>query len=298
MSEWWEKGYPGGPMVAVPGFPRPVYFPGNPDGHKASVDGIDIVAYKRTVSRAGRWPWQAFDDTYSKGFATGKAGGNVGDSGIAGVQRQGGIPPGTGYIGKETFNLLRSIRIPEGLPHAGEPAMDATAQNQIAEAYRLFGGHEPDGTIREKALRSAKAEIGYTEGANNSTKYGQWYGWNNQPWCAIFMTWCFDPEGSTSFVKGSRYAYVPYIVEDASAHRYGLSLVSSPIPGDLVCLDFDGSAYDHVGIVESGDSGDWTAIEGNTSSGSGGSQSNGGGVYRRSRTTAQVVKRCFVRVAN
>ncbi len=38
----------------------------------------------------------------------------------------------------------------------------------------------------------AKNEIGYQEGKNNNTKYGKWYGLNNNPWCAMFVSWCFE----------------------------------------------------------------------------------------------------------
>jgi hypothetical protein len=142
MSAWWEQGYPGGPMVLVAGFPRPLYPPdASAHGKKPSMDGPDVVAYKRTVSRAGRWPWAAFDDSYSNGFAHGK-GGNVIDTGVAGVQRQQDVDD-TGWIGQKTFNTLRSIRIPDGLPHAGEPAMDATAVQLVNEAFAMFGGKEP-----------------------------------------------------------------------------------------------------------------------------------------------------------
>src|SRR3954466_8690921 len=121
MTEWYEVAYKGGPLVAVHGFPRPLYPPdANQHGKKPSSDGADVEAYKRTVSRAGRWPWQEFDDSYSNGFAHGGPGGNVGDSGVAGVQRQGDLDD-TGWLGEATFNLLRSIRIPAGLPHASEP---------------------------------------------------------------------------------------------------------------------------------------------------------------------------------
>ena len=137
MSGWWEQPYPGGPMVAVKGFPRPLYPPDDP-AHPVSDDGTDVTAYKRVVSRAGRWPWGSFDDSYSNAFAHGKPGGNVKDSGVAGIQRQGNITPDSGNVGKATFNLLRSIRIPAGLPHAGEPAMDATAVNLINQAYDRF----------------------------------------------------------------------------------------------------------------------------------------------------------------
>lgn len=154
MTQWYEKGYPGGPMVAVKGFPRPLY-PPDAAGHESSVDGPDCEAYKRVVSRAGRWPWQDFDRAYSNAFAHGKPGGNVADSGVAGVQRQGHISPDTGWVGQETFNLLRSIRIPAGLPHAGEPAMDATAVELVDAAYDRFHGQPaPTGKLTRKAIPS------------------------------------------------------------------------------------------------------------------------------------------------
>jgi len=105
------------------------------------VNGPDIEAYKRTVSRAGRWKWQTFDQAYSNAFAHGK-GGNVIDTGVAGIQRQQKINP-TGWIGTATFNTLRSIKIPEGLPNAGQMAMDATAVKLINQAFAQFKGKEP-----------------------------------------------------------------------------------------------------------------------------------------------------------
>jgi len=299
VTEWWEHAYPGGPMVQVAGFPRPLYPPdANEHGKKPSMDGPDVEAYKRTVSRAGRWPWQPFDEAYSNGFAHGN-GPNVRNTGIAGVQRQQHIDP-SGWLGEKTFNTLRSIVIPDGLNHAGEPAMDAYSVELIQEAYELFKGHEPDdqgNTLRKRALQRAQSQIGYAEGANNSNKYGHWYGMDHQPWCAMFCTWCFENEGnSPAFVKGSRYSYVPYIVGDARANRNGLQTVDADqvIPGDLVCYDWqwDGE-YDHVGIFEKWIGDEFYAIEGNTSTAN---QSNGGSVMRRDRlpsTQATV----FVRVA-
>jgi hypothetical protein len=289
MSEWdWQHAYPGGPLVPVAGMPRPLYPPDAAEhGKQPSTDGPDVVAYKRTVSRAGRWPWAAFDDTYSNGFAHGKPGGNVGDSGIAGIQRQQHLDA-TGWVGKTTFNTLRSIIIPDGLPHAGEMAMDATSVRLIDEAYRMFGGHEPDpdrDDAREAALALAATQIGYAETGDNLNKYGDWYGMNGQPWCAMFCTWAYETNpagGAQAFVRGSRYAYVPYIVGDARAGRYGLHTTDDPIPGDLVCYDWgwDGE-YDHVGLFETWkSSSEFSAIEGNTSTSS---NSNGGQVMRRTR---------------
>src|SRR5215510_1157005 len=105
MTDWWEKPYQTGPKVAVKGFPRPLYPPDAEPGHNASVNGSDVEGIKRTVSRAGRWVWQTFDQAYSNGFSHGK-GPNVTDTGVAGVQRQMGIQD-TGHIGKTTFDMLR-----------------------------------------------------------------------------------------------------------------------------------------------------------------------------------------------
>ena len=304
MAEWYEKAYPGGPMVSVEGFPRPVYPPDAPDKPNA-VDGPDVLAYKRTVSRAGRWPWETFDDTFSNGFAHGKAGGDVGDSGIAGVQRQGDLDD-TGWIGEKTFNLLRSIRIPEGLPHAGEPAMDATAVKQINQAWERFKGSEPPpagkGSVREAALKRAVSQLGIKESPpdSNQVKYCSWYGMVG-PWCAMFVSWCFEygaadlGKDSPSFVKGSRYSYCPYVVSDARSGKCGLKTTDDPIPGDLVVYDWAyDTIYDHIGIFEKWTGGgQFNAIEGNTSYGS---DSNGGEVMRRTRSKSGQGT-VFVRVA-
>ena len=290
MTEWWEKAYPGGPMVAVKGFPRPLYPPdAAKQGKKPSVDGPDVEAYKRTVSRAGRWVWQAFDQTFSNGFSHGKSG-NVPDTGIAGIQRQQNMEPDTGWVGEKTFNTLRSIKIPAGLPHAGEMAMDARSVELINAAFDRFQGKEPAPPpamppAAQARLARAIPEIGTRESPPNSNqcKYTDWYNMVG-PWCAMFVTWC-DATGanpSASFVKGSKYAYVPYVVNDARLGYNGLSITSDPKPGDLVCFDWDRNGeFDHIGIYEKSLGGNqFQTIEGNTSDSN---QSNGGEVMRRQR---------------
>ena len=312
-SDWWQKAYPGAPMVKVNGFPRCLYPPdAKAQGKTPSADGPDVVAYKRTISRAGRWPWPkqgdaGFDDSFSNGFSHGKAGGNVGDSGVAGIQRQQHVDA-TGWIGEKTFNTLRSIKIPEGLPNAGQMAMDSYSVELINKAYSIFKGSEPapspQGTVRAAALSKAITQLGMKESPpeSNNQKYGSWYGMNGVPWCAIFVTWCYEQGAfdlgldSPSFVKGSYYSYCPYIVSDARSNRRGLKTTDDPIPGDLVVYDWQGdTVYDHVGLFEKWTSGQsqFQAIEGNTSLSN---DSNGGEVMRRSRSkTGQGT--VFVRVA-
>src|SRR5262249_3587371 len=168
-------------MVAVKGFPRPLYPPdASKYGKKPSVSGPDVEAYKRTVSRAGRWQWQQFDQAYSNAFALGK-GPNVIDTGVAGVQRQQNFDePIRGWLGKDTFNTLRSIRVPDGKPHAGEMAMDARAVELLNAAWDRSGGKEPSSggsSSAQARLNKAIAEVGQKESpaSSNMQKYGQWY---------------------------------------------------------------------------------------------------------------------------
>jgi CHAP domain-containing protein len=299
---WWEQAYPGAPPPGglIP-LARPLYPPDAAEqGKKPSSPGPDCEAIKRGISRGGRWPWQPFDQAYSNGFAHGTSG-NVGESGVAGFQRQQHIDD-TGWWGKVSNDALQYALVPDGLPHAGDHLLDATARDLLQKAYDMYGGAEPapptSGKLRERALEKAADELGYTENpaGSNNNKYGSWYGLNYQPWCAMFVTWAYEQSGdSPSFVKGSRYSYCPYVVADARANRYGLTTTDDPIPGDLVVYDWSqDTIYDHIGIFETWTgSGVFNAVEGNTSTSS---NSNGGQVMRRERNRyAQGT--VFIRVA-
>ena len=299
---WSTTPYPGGSPVKVKGFPRPLYPPDVPpgSGHEPSPRGPDVIAYKRAVSRLGRWPWQTFDDGYWTDFAHGSDGPDVADSGVAGFQWQQHLDA-TGWLGSKTFENLRYAKVPQGLPNAGEPAFDSKAVQLLDEAFELFKGNPPasgSGTVRGAALGRAIGQLGYAESpaGSNRNKFGAWYGMDGAPWCAIFVTWCFElasDGASPAFLKGARYAYCPYIVADARANRGGLVTVADPIPGDLVLYDWEGdTVHDHIGIFEAWKgSGTFTAIEGNTSTSN---NSNGGQVMRRERSRSGVL---FVRVA-
>ena len=151
MTKWYEQANPGGPMVG-PAFIRPLYPPDAAEhGKRPSDDGDDVEAIKRAVSRSGHWPWQTFDGAYSNGFAHGRSG-NVSDNGLAGLQRQNGLDA-TGWMGEKTYNLIRSARVPAGLPHAGEPLLDPVAI-ELLESYARTGSSSPVGPLIRKAIPS------------------------------------------------------------------------------------------------------------------------------------------------
>src|SRR5262245_5379954 len=112
-------------MVGPP-MTRPLYPPDAArKGKQPSPDGDDVTAIKRAVSRSGHWPWRNLGRAVSDAFSHRRCG-NVSENGLAGLQRQNGVDA-TGWMGEQTYNLIRSARIPEGLPHAGEPVLDQTA---------------------------------------------------------------------------------------------------------------------------------------------------------------------------
>jgi hypothetical protein len=159
--------------------------------------------------------------------------------------------------------------------------------------------------LRLKALAEAKRHIGDKERTgHNDIWVTDWYGLRG-PWCAMYVTYCYDKVGSKAFAKppappsslhpgSGTYAYVPFMVSDARFGRNGLQVVSSPQPGDIVCYDWDGGVADHTGLFEKWrdrSRGKFIAVEGNTAVGN---DSNGGEVMERSRHFSQV--ETFVRV--
>lgn len=138
-------------------------------------------------------------------------------------------------------------------------------------------------------LEVAQKELGYKESLNNDTKYGKWFGANNQPWCAMFISWCFNESGIVNKVAGQTkkgFASCDIGLKWFTKNNK-LIPVGEAQAGDIVFFQFDQDAQpDHVGIVESNNKllKQLVCIEGNTSSGKKGSQSNGDGVYKRNRS--------------
>lgn len=129
-------------------------------------------------------------------------------------------------------------------------------------------------------LSIAVSQIGIKEQPANSnhTKYGEWYGLDYNPWCAMFVSWCADQAGCID--KTGRFAYCPSWVSWAKEQGLWLDREEKPQPGDIVFYS-NASEPCHVGIVETRNGSESiTAIEGNTSASS---DDNGGAVMRRTR---------------
>lgn len=139
-----------------------------------------------------------------------------------------------------------------------------------------------------KVLELCKAAVGYTEGTNNDTVYGKWFGLNNQPWCAMAASKMYFDAGMIKAVANTRKGFascdlwLKYLTKNNQ-----LVPIGQAQRGDLVFFQFDDDAQpDHVGIVKFHNKKlrYMQVFEGNTSSGASGSQSNGDGFYLKRRT--------------
>lgn len=138
----------------------------------------------------------------------------------------------------------------------------------------------------------ANSQIGYKEIGDNSTMYGKWYGSDGQPWCAMFVSWCYNQAGlGNNIVAQNKKGFASC---DAGlkwfAKRNKLVPVGEAKEGDIVFFQFDNDAQpDHVGIVTKNMKRLKTlrTVEGNTSDK--GSQANGGAVYAKKRAYSLVM---------
>lgn len=145
----------------------------------------------------------------------------------------------------------------------------------------------------EKLIQVATKEIGYMEknsnsnlynktanaGYNNFTKYWQdiFPSWQGQPWCAVFVTWCFEKAFGKDIAKRLLRHY-PYTYCPTMANLFTLN--SNPKVGDIVIFYYGGQ-FAHTGIVIKVNGDYFETIEGNTNNGST-IVPNGGSVCKKS----------------
>ncbi|MBQ2614737.1 MAG: CHAP domain-containing protein [Clostridia bacterium] len=131
----------------------------------------------------------------------------------------------------------------------------------------------------EKADRCALYEKTANAGGRNYTKYWEDIrpSWQGQPWCAIFVTWCFTKafgeDVAKKLLKHYPFTYCPKIATLFEQHN-------QPKRGDIVVF-YRKKEFAHTGIVVKADGDYFETVEGNTDGGSS-VIANGGGVHKKS----------------
>ena len=126
-----------------------------------------------------------------------------------------------------------------------------------------------DGELSQSAQVVAQAlgQMGYTEGENESTIFGQRYGYPNGFWCDMFVSWCADEAhiSKAAFPRSVNCARHCELFTDMgryhkSAARGG---IYTPLQGDLVLFYNKSGRIHHVGLVLYTENGTLFTVEGN-----------------------------------
>jgi hypothetical protein len=144
------------------------------------------------------------------------------------------------------------------------------------------------------------ADEKYKEGKNNDSIFGKWYGINNIPWCAMFVSYSFAKAGALAVVANVQTAKGFHSCTAAVKHFAKTNQVipaNKILPGDMVFMNFIGTdSTEHVGIAIKHNklTRKVYTVEGNTLNPDGtGVQANGDGVYYKTRPYKNIV--CAVR---
>jgi len=238
---------------------------------------------------------------YGGGFPTVRADGSLGPDTAAAIQHVGRAlgalestlnqTRGTGVVPVGLQRMIRwpALRNPAQLARAGtrKRAAKKSPTSSPARALRWMAGYVGK---TEMPPGSNRAPWGLTDWQRD---LGSWL--VGQPWCGTMVGTALIRAG----VQGvtSRVASVRLILEDGLAGRHGMRRVvyrrqtgtgsiGAVRPGDLVGIGGEGT---HVAMAVRRVPGGVETIEGNTSPGTSGSQSNGGGVWRRVRPDSSIV---------
>jgi hypothetical protein len=141
----------------------------------------------------------------------------------------------------------------------------------------------------QQVLDAALGQVGYHEKSGNLTKFGDWYGANGQPWCAMFVSWVFAQAGQPLPDAQSANGFAQVRTGWAYAKKHD-RITWKPQPGDVFLIRTSGTKG-HTGVVVSvdydkhGHAKAVHTIEGNTNSA--GSR-EGTSVLEKSRSVASI----------
>ncbi len=150
-----------------------------------------------------------------------------------------------------------------------------------SRAERLVKTAESYAGYLEKASNRRLEDFTANAGSGNWTLFGQWYGLNGFPWCAMFVSFCADKAGIPVSVIPKHASCAVGISWFKHKGRWHDRDGYTPQAGDIVYFTHDGTTPAHVGIVRDANASGVYTVEGNTSGGSA-LVSNGGGVAKKS----------------
>ena len=152
---------------------------------------------------------------------------------------------------------------------------EADPKNRTYYEFTVLENPENNIDYIGNLLSMALSQNGYREGSNNDNKFGIWYNNNHQPWCAMFVSWCWYQTGLSNELllkyqgcsTGQDWCIQKGIFHYKESYR--------PKPGDIIF--FEG----HTGICAYVEGDYMYTIEGNAS--------NRVGVWRWALDNARII---------
>lgn len=112
-------------------------------------------------------------------------------------------------------------------------------------------------------INTALGELGNKGG----DKFWKWFGFGSyQPWCACYVSWCFDQLGYIKDDKAIQFAMVKDGANWFKRKEQWLKAGETPVANDLIFFDWENDGVlDHVGIVTGVVGDNVYTVEGNSS---------------------------------
>ena len=174
--------------------------------------------------------------------------------------------PVDGVFKEETRNAILSFQTENSLDPDGQ--VGPATWTKLFQLYKV-----PVSKIGiEKFVEVAKHELAWNyqeDNSNNITPYGQWYGSNGNPWCAMFVSWCAYQAGIIDSIV-PRYAWCPAGASWYKSRGLYRRPASGYVPkiGDVIFFyNAEKGRVAHTGIVIGGSRSIVSTIEGNSSDG-------------------------------
>ena len=184
---------------------------------------------------------------------------NIGGSGSGSVSQSSN---GSTSTSNGLFSKIKNLGSSMMKKIYGEKAFNALFGSQQESPN---GGDSPsvagDGTV-ESFVQTALNEEGYKETGTNINKYGEYFNFNGQPWCAQFVSWAADQAGipETALKRSaSVQTFMDFFNKNGRLHSSS-DASYTPKRGDIALF-----GTRHTGIVTGIDNDQIKTIEGNTS---------------------------------
>ena len=120
-----------------------------------------------------------------------------------------------------------------------------------------------EGNYTENLIGVALTQVGYYRPEGMNTKYGEWYGYPNSAWCAMFISWCANEAKIDKDVIKPFCRCATEATWFKSRNKWKNPAGYTPVEGDIIFFHYNGSTINHVGVV-TGTEGKYVyCIEGN-----------------------------------